>query len=180
MTGISCESGSLPLECRQQEVDADPAQLVGPLRHRGEPRVGDACERDVVEPDDSDIVGDLHAGGAQFVHEEESGLVVVAHDDIGTTSADLRGHDLKASGIHVVGSMHHRLGPATIGQRRHQRVAANHLVGARRAADVGHRAVAALDQVVDHLAHPVAIVRDAGNPAADRDRHRATARGRSR
>ena len=98
------------LERRQEEVDTDPTQIVRSLGHGGEARVGDAGERSVVETDNTDIVGHLHARRPQLVHQEQCGLVVVADDDVGLRLSNLGRDRTEAARIDIVGSQHHRFG----------------------------------------------------------------------
>ena len=103
--------------------------------------------------------GTSHTGGAQLVHQEQGGLVVVTHHDVGRAGADSAAISRRPLGIHIVGAVHDRFGAAAFGQRREQRVAPNQFGRARRATDIRHAAIAALDDVVDHLAHAVTVVR---------------------
>ena len=127
--------------------------------HRGQPGIGDRGERDPVEADDPDVLGDPDPELAQLVHQGQGQLVVVAHEGLGQVGRDLRG-EIARRPPGVAGCRERAQGgldaPAPEGRR--DRFEAD-LAGCPAAAfDVGNPAIAVVDEVVDGGPHPAGVV----------------------
>src|SRR5437868_5604524 len=87
------QQNALRQDTRVDRIDQEPGRLLPELGRRDgdgrEPGIGDRGERDAIEADDTDILGNPQPPVAEGVHERERELVVVADDRVRPIRGDL-------------------------------------------------------------------------------------------